>query len=682
MTIKPIDSLLKEYVRQLKETGIQKAVELHKNLMQSCLGKSHFEKSKIILDEENKIEAEQEASEYPFYIQNHSSEQTLLLQFSNRKFLMGVDESEILINAVCHGHYALLLHEELSVLRKDIPKYSYSQFIKGVDCPYFMEFENFYNVERTDYYKIRDWQARTMISIIQHESQARIRDLQEHCRKLKDPLVFLNYQSNLIEENLTKTEPVASEIKSSLKDIYFLKDYPIDQYDEEQLVFHFKVYLGESISYKRLSTISMKKPVRLIKKNDKGPISNEHTLFLMINSVADWLEKVLKGRSWKKELHTPDFATLLKDALERADREVAVLENELETNAYDPKKSREEVLKYLVEQLELCRDRFNRHQEKYYFLAVKDEMKDVIERLFTTNCFFGLNPHGQVEALVEAMIIQNISWRVVQIHYEIFEKHKIPMPDADINHYEIISLIHKMVLDKESYNEFRKSMDDFMDHFHNYCLPMEIHFQNSRESMENVFHKCMNRMTAILDDAEQSAKILYLQSRLKQLRHRELEWKAYAEKKYFEKERLKFNGLFVEFLQIEAEFIKQTHSLKDTGLLNDKSNKLITRPTFESVFEAEKGKFLLALMEDLGITVGGICKLGERKKGAIRGVVDAILENNFVTGITVDTLCRTLAEKIGLSLRSSLDVSNISEQIRKKATVKLRDFKKDKVLSG
>src|SRR5688572_457513 len=192
-----------------------------------------------------------------------------------------------------------------------------------------------------------------------------------------------------------------------------------------------------------------------------------------------------------------------------------------------------------------------------------------------------------------------MSWRAVQIHYDIFENHRMQMPNADINHYEIMSLIHKMVLDKESYKEFGNCMDDFMDHFHNYSLPLEIHFQNSKESMENVFHKCMGRMTNILDEAESSAKILYLQSRLKQLRHRELEWKSYAKKEYFDKKELKYNSLFKEFLQIEAEFIKQTNALSLPEVSNHKRLEAVT---FDSVFNPEKAIFVVGLMEELGIT--------------------------------------------------------------------------------
>src|SRR5690606_35634465 len=105
--------------------------------------------------------------------------------------------------------------------------------------------------------------------------------------------------------------------------------------------------------------------------------------------------------------------------------------------------------------------------------------------------------------------------------------------------------------------------DDFMSHFETYRLPFELHRETQREVMSNLFHKAIDRLQSVLDDAEPTNKVLFLQSRIKELRHRELKLKQYTRKKsVFEKEN-KYATLFREFLEIEADFIKETKHIID-----------------------------------------------------------------------------------------------------------------------
>ena len=532
-----------------------------------------------------------------------------------------------------------------------------------------MNFREFYNINREDYYKIRNWQASTMIKIISGEANLHIQRLQEYCNTIENPLEFLVKESGLIEQNLMNTKAVPMEIKRSLKQLHFLKGCDIDNLDDKLLKEHFIIFLGDSISYKGVSTNSLKKPLARLKKKSHVLISNEYTIFLMMNSVAHWLEQAVQRKSWKESVSATDHSLLLKQTVHSANEQVKLLEEEIETVAYDRTKPKSEILEYLITEFEQYRSRFNKHTEKYYFHALKDDMKDVLYKMFLTNSFFSLDSDGQAKALHEAILIQEMSWKIVQIHYDIFETHRIEFNQKNDNYLEIMSLIHKMVLSNEDYNEFSDCLHDFISQFHNYFLPMDIHIQNSRETMERIFHKSMNRMIDILDSADQSGKILYLQTRLKQLRHRELEWKKFTKDKYFDSEELKFNGLFKEFLEIEAEFIRQTKDISPTiPLLTQAVQRQISQElTFDKIFNEERRNIIVSLMEELGITVNGKSVLTERKKGALRGLVDALIENNFTVGVSIESLCNVISRKIGLQLFSTLDTSKTSELIRKKA---------------
>ena len=97
------------------------------------------------------------------------------------------------------------------------------------------------------------------------------------------------------------------------------------------------------------------------------------------------------------------------------------------------------------------------------------------------------------------------------------------------------------------------------------------------------------------------------------------------------------------------------------------SESISSKETFDSILTKEKQVFILTMLEDLGITVNGIAKLSERRKGAIRGVVEALKENNVLPNKSLEILNNIIANAIGLELKSKLDYSNTSNDFHKKA---------------
>jgi hypothetical protein len=94
---------------------------------------------------------------------------------------------------------------------------------------------------------------------------------------------------------------------------------------------------------------------------------------------------------------------------------------------------------------------------------------------------------------------------------------------------------------------------------YNTSLPLDIHFYNHREKYSRIFEKSISRLQDILDNAEPNNKVLYIQSRLKELRHRELKFRTLVDrKKDFKDKEDKYPNLFKEFLSIEAEFTNKS----------------------------------------------------------------------------------------------------------------------------
>lgn len=83
--------------------------------------------------------------------------------------------------------------------------------------------------------------------------------------------------------------------------------------------------------------------------------------------------------------------------------------------------------------------------------------------------------------------------------------------------------------------------------------------------------------------------------------------------------------------------------------------------------QTNKQDYVLQLLEDLSITLNGTSILTPRKKGALRGVIEALREKMIIPNIGLSTLCNVFAERINLELRSELDASTTSEKYKKEA---------------
>jgi len=413
-------------------------------------------------------------------------------------------------------------------------------------------------------------------------------------------------------------------------------------------------------------------------------------------------------------------------------------------------------------------------------------------------------------------------------------------------------LLHQMILDKEIYNELEQSMDDFMQHFHSLSLPFPVHIENQREQFARLFNKGISRLQQVLDDAQPSNKILYLQSRIKELKQREFKLSQYKDLGYSDKDERKYPKLLREFLDIEADFIKETSVVSDAVIIEkfqpklptpvipkllvetnkeDRLNNIIDKmqadvdarnerkikdslsdildnlrgqlisslqlykivkentdlekdaleylkedvgwylfsmkmaqdsfyteeqverafskiknkgyseeklfelgylknkkmffdveyedpeePVYidkekllypneftsikdlleiinkelakvilkttknskqanslDDIIDVDKQEYILKLLEDLSITKNGKSILSSRKKGALRGVVEALREYNILPHLGIDKLCNLIADNIGLELKSKLDFSDTSQKFQKDAKQYIKD---------
>src|SRR5690606_20183787 len=134
------------------------------------------------------------------------------------------------------------------------------------------------------------------------------------------------------------------------------------------------------------------------------------------------------------------------------------------------------------------------------------------------------------------------------------------------------------------------------------------------------------------------------------------------------------NYMFLSFVNHCLVFLNKYKSdlemISESKLPGDNAACIVT---FESAISHEKQKYILQLLEDLGLTNNGRSLITERKKSALRGVAEALIESNILSALSLEKSYRLIAEKIGLALSSKLDYTNTSIDFKKKADQYIKD---------
>ncbi len=673
MLHKPINNIIKASYNKLLNEAKQRAEDAYyNNIVLKTEGLNNFKLLKLLDSELSKIKIIIDKSEYPFYIKNHNSDNWLLTQLASRHFLLEVDDTHEFINAVYLGHYERKLFNDIDDIVKEIPKYSLADFMDGKVCDYYLNFDKYYNIDKEEYHSILEWQTENLIKVVSYDTINTINRIQKYCKTITTPLEYINGEYKLLNNSLLEAHVKnAKELKETLKKSTILSGLNLESFDDALLYENYEILYSNRIDFKKVSLKTIGNLIEEIGKKPNRLISNEYTLFYTINNLLFWFEDIIEGQSIYKHFEYPDYNLELENLISNVVSKANDYEITIDNYAYDENKDKEDIKSYLLEQFDIYRNKFNNYESKNYFYLIVKENRRALLGTLKVNSFFGNEFEQHIKLIKEALIIQEFCWKIVQTYCGVFDTHRLDFPDNDVSYTEIMFLMHQMVLDKELYNDLEETLDNFMMQFHNFRLPMDVFFQNQRDKFTNLYRKCIDRLQNTLDDSEPNKKVLYVQSRLKELRHREARLDAYIkEDKDLGKKEFKYSTLFREFLEIEAEFIKDTSQANgdfslqietsETLLINTHNDELLSLTT------EEKTKYIYSMLEDLSITNEGQSILSMRKKGAIRGVTEALRECSILPNVSLDKLYKTLGKEIGLKIKSKLDVSNVSEEFRKK----------------
>ena len=675
---KPINNIVKEHFKTMRGTAKQKAEKDFKvNILEKIDGLDDFRKLKLCVAEDGRIKSLKKEDKHPYYINN--SDDWLLTQFANRYFLLNIDETEEFIQSVYLGDYGSLIFKEIDSLIKKIPKLTYEDFIAGVQCEYLETFEFYYNIEKEDYYEISKWQMNVLLDIVQYDVLNVIRDYQKYCKTIDNPINFITNELFILEEEVLETITDATALKQILSKLYIFKNNDISKYNNDLLLENYPLFFNDENNYRKLNPENLKEPLNNISNDVKNIVSNELTLFYVLDTVLKWMKSIIKGKSLIEPFEYIDLKKKIDEVKGETENEYQKEIEELIDFCFNNEAiTSEQKKEYLRAKFEDEIDAYNKIKDKRIFFFLRDENENLLLENLRFSYIINDTLDEVLGELKKAYRILNVSWEISSIFFELFDSKTMYYKKDSGSHLMIHSLMNDMVLDKDDYNVLHSSMDNFFQRFQNDSVPLDIHFINHRNIYIRLFEKCISRLQEILDNAEPSNKVLYIQTRLKELRQRELRFRTISERnEEFEDKEDKFPNLFKEFLSIEAEFIKETVQISPISFLPNQTKSLSLgveeTDSFKTFVSLEKQSYILKLLEDLSITVEGKSVLSTRKKGALRGVVEALREENILSQIGIDKLCKIIAKEIDLELKSKLDFSDVSQKFQKDAKQYIKD---------
>lgn len=669
---RPINSILKSQFEEVYSEAINNAEEHFKmDFLKKIEGFDHFNKCKFIIN--NKIINDNLIAEndHPYYIKDYKFKKSLLSQFSNRFFLLNLDEFDELKICIYLGKLKDLIIEEIKVLSSQTPLFTFHDFLSGKECKYRLISELISNVE--DAQEIYNWQSDALIKIVCFEVELLIRKHQEHCSTHNDPINFIQTQIEIIEEGFKESVKDVEKIKGILFDLFAFKDVDVESYSNELLLLNYPSFFNSIDEFKYISPLTINEGLERLKSNSFKLLSNEYVLFYSLRAFMFWLKDIINGRPIQELFIYPIWSDCVKQVIVDAKEIVIDLKKNITNYAYNPVNSKKKVREYLVYEFDkLVRD-FNNTEDKLLLSLFTEPFKNILNSHFIKSGLF--NTKMYKEDFQNAFVLCEMSRIIPFIYKDIFDDDVVNIESFLGDHIAINEILREMVIDKCSFDEFEDILTDFYVGSP-FGLSFDLKFYDQNIKYRKIFRRSLSHLVEVLDTAEISKKLIYIQTRLKDLRYRELNLKVtFNNFKNIEGDN--YPNLFKELLSIEADFIRETAQVSPLPFLpaqNKPFFELKEVNSFENFLSKEKQVYILKVLEDLSITHDGIYNLTERKKSALRGVVEALRDCNVLPDIGLDILCTIIAVQINLELKSKLDHSTTSEKFKKDAMQYIIDY--------
>lgn len=571
-----IDKMVKDRFLTIFNDAQKRAEKTYKTTIEPALKDlSNFDKIKFLKAEEDKLDLLKDDVKVAAFLSNSTTEEWLLKSYASRSTILNIDESEELDKAVYHGHLSRMILDELLEIRNSIPGYTYNDFIAGKEDPIFTELDYFWHFgDKQDADKIRLWQANKIVLMLSFETSMIINNTQTKLEKNPDALSILtndleHYETKIKEQTFDSPE----KLIDTLKELSFLSGYDFSLINNEQALDDFHTFYEKDLSWNRITPKYIEHSRQLLNESGKiKPFSESPIIFYTIAQVIQWIEKVVNGQPLMQPFLYPDYDAIVDETLQDAEQKAEKTIQDFEDTMDIHNLSKQEAERHYIDALEGIRHEFNdlEEYEKQYFATIhRDDVKQVFQ---INSIFFDFEEHKK--ALEKAA---NLYHRLINFYSDcrnLIDSSRINFPnvDDDFSPHEIHYLASTMVLDNDLHERLSGLYKNVISDITQHSFPIDLAHQNLKEEAHEIFQACVDRLLEYLEDCEPGNKVMYIQSRLKELRQRELKNKALSIKHKVNPE-IGFTTMFKEYLELEADFISSTKDVHFISALHEPKPK-------------------------------------------------------------------------------------------------------------
>lgn len=559
-----IDKMVKDKFLAIYNAALEDANNYFEQKIQPALNtKSTYDKIKFLNSEDEKQRLISRLVKFSAYNGASNVEEWLLKLFASRLSILNADDSDDLKNAVYCGELGSLITKASIDLKDEVPSFNYNDFLAGKKDVFDDELGYTWHYEdRDDLDKIRKWRAEKISTILASETKLIITTYQENLAKHINPIYQVSDDLKIFEGVIKgqKFESVETLI-NAFKKLSFLEGYDFEKMNSEESLQSYNLFVDDELAWSMINKDYVENQRQFYNDSD---LSNCFTappvIFYTVYKVADWMSDVLNTDAVFDEFKFPDYKLIVEQIIEEAELSADDLLTKFENKNDFHNLSNEQKERVLGKAINNCRREFNNLQEfeKQYYAAIHREHVESVFKLNTL--FFDFDYH--VEGLKKAaQTYFNFVYFFSQVRESTNGKHIFISKEYDqFNPHEVLSLAYSMVLDNDLHHRMREIYDNNLIDLVAYGLHIDLFSMNYRESLHNLFLACIERLSEYLEEAEPSSKVLFIQSRLKELKFRELKGKVSLDADSVEN-KFSYTTMLKEYLEIEAEFIKETKDI-------------------------------------------------------------------------------------------------------------------------
>src|SRR5690554_57982 len=595
-----IDKMVKDKFLAIYNTALDDAKNYFEQKIQPELkSKSTFDKIKFLKSEDKKQQSISRRVKFSAYNGASNVEEWLLKSFASRLSILNEDDSVDLKNAVYSGELSSLITNALIDLKDEVPSFSFNDFLSGKQDVFDDELGYVWHYEdKDDLDKIRKWRADKISSTLATETKLIIKAYQEQLKDHVNPVYQVNDDLKIFEGAIKgqKFDSVDELIKA-FQQLNFLKGYDFEKMNSEESLQAYNLFVDDELAWSMINKNYVDSQRRNYNDSDKSTcFTAPPIIFYTVYKVADWLSDVSKKDTVFEEFKFPNYKQIVDEIIESADKSAEkYLTQFIKKNDFH-NLSNEQRVNLLGKAINNCRHEFNDLEEfeKQYYAAIH---REDVENVFKLNTlFFDLDYH--LEGLKKAAKSYfNFIYFFSKTSHLTKGSHIFISKDYDrFNPHEVQSLAYSMVLDNDLHKRLVEIYDNNLKDLLAYGLHIDLFSLNYRERLHNLFLACIERLTEYLEDAEPSSKVLFIQSRLKDLKLRELKRKA-TPNDHSDEKNLSYTSMLKEYLEIEAEYIKETKDIsffqqakpiKQIQVESSKTSKKALDTTFSFGFKSSE----------------------------------------------------------------------------------------------